>query len=189
MYLDKNTNKTFFSPKEIVVNGIRYPKQVFDNVETLNSLNVFKLTEEPIPDGRLYTYVEEIDEVNLVLKRTPIARSEAELLAVAKEDKLSQIEADFTLAELQSVSYLGFEFIGGIESVTSIDGYVRLNRIAGITIHNIWDVNGVEHNLSDAEADGLLLAIGSQASLNKFTKKNRKLALDSATTLAEVEAV
>lgn len=189
MYLDKNTNETFYSSKEIVVNGVRYPKQVFDNVETLSGLNIFKLTEEPIPNGRLYTYVEEVDAINLVLKRTPIARNEAELLAVAKEDKLAQVEADFTLSESQSVSYLGFNFIGGIDSVTAIDGYIRLDRMAGITTHNIWDVNGIEHSLSDAEADGLLLTIGSQASINKFTKKNRKLALDSATTILEVEAV
>lgn len=189
MYLDKNTNETFYSSKEIVVNGVRYPKQVFDNVETLNSLDVFELIEEPMPNGRLYTYVEEVDTVNLVLKRTPIPRSDDELLVVAKEDKLTQIEADFNLAESQSVNYLGFNYIGGIDSVTATDGYVRLNRIAGATTHNIWDVNGVEHSLSDTEANGLLLAIGGQASLNKFTKKNRKLALDGAISIAEVEAI
>lgn len=189
MYYNKTTKEIYQLPKEIIVSGIRYPRQVFDYVETLNGLNVFKLTEEPMPDGRLYTFIEEVDDVNLVLKRTPIARSEAELLVVAKEDKLAQIEADFNLAELQSVSYLGFNYIGGIESVTAIDGYVRLNRITGATTHTIWDVIGVEHSLSDTEANGLLLAIGSQASLNKFTKKNRKLALDSATTILEVEAV
>ncbi|MFA5669913.1 MAG: hypothetical protein WCX83_00200 [Candidatus Cloacimonas sp.] len=189
MYLDKNTNETFYSSKEIVVNGVRYPKQVFDNVETLNSLDVFELIEEPIPNGRLYTYVEEVDAINLVLKRTPIPRTEVELLQVAKEYKLAQIESDYILAESQSVSYLGFNFIGGAESVTAIEGYVRLNRMASAVTHNIWDVNGIEHSLTDAESDGLLLTIGSQASINKFTKKNRKVALAVATTIAEVEAI
>lgn len=189
MYLNKTTNETFYSPQEVVINGIRYPKQVFDNVETLNSLNVFELIEEPMPNGRLYTYVEEVDAINLVLKRTPIPKTEVELIQVAKEDKLAQIEADYTLAESQTVSYLGFNFIGGTESITAIDGYVRLNRIAGITTHNVWDVNRIEHSLSDVEADGLLLAIGSQTSINKFTKKNRKMALINATTIAEVDAI
>ena len=189
MYLDKNTNKTFFSPKEIVVNGIRYPKQVFDNAETLNSLNVFKLTEEPMPDGRLYTFVEEVDAVNLVLKRIPIARSEAELLVVAKEDKLSQIEADFNLAESQSVSYLGFEFVGGQDSVKSIDDYYRLMLLAGQTSFTIWDTNKEDHVLTEAEVKGLIIAIGSVSSANQFNLKNRKAALANATTLAEVEAV
>ena len=44
MYLNKTTNETFYAPKEITIGGITYPKQVFDNVETLNSLNVFELT-------------------------------------------------------------------------------------------------------------------------------------------------
>lgn len=189
MYYNKTTKETYQISKEIIVNGIKYPRQVFDNVDMLNSLNIFKLAEEPIPDRRLFTFIEEIDDVKLVLKRTPITRSEAELLVVSKEDKLSQIEADFILAESQSVSYLGFNFIGGIESVTAIDGYVRLNRISGVDTHTIWDVNGVNHSLSDTEANELLLAIGGQASLNKFTKKNRKLALDSATLIVEVNAI
>ena len=189
MYLNKTTNETFYAPKELTIGGITYPKQVFDDVVTLNGLNVFKLAEEPIPDGRLYTYIEEVDPINLVLKRTPIPRTEVELLQVAKEDKLAQIESDYILAELQSVSYLGFNFIGGTESVEAIDSYVRLDRMAGITTHNIWDVNGIEHSLTDVEADGLLLTIGSQASINKFTKKNRKVALSIATTIAEVDAI
>lgn len=189
MYLNKTKNETFYAQKELTIGGITYPKQVFDDVVILNELGIFELTVEPIPDGRLYTYIEEVDTINLVLKRTPIARSESELLAVAKEDKLAQIESNYILAESQSVSYLGFSFIGGTESVTAIDGYVRLNRIAGITTHNIWDVNGIEHSLTDAEADGLLLTIGSQASMNKFTKNNRKVALSIATTITEVEAV
>ena len=189
MYYNKTTKEVYQLPKEIVVNGIRYPKQVFDNVETLNSLNVFKLTEEPIPDGRLYTFVEEVDAVNLVLKRIPIARSETELLAVAKEDKLSQIEADFNLAESQSVSYLGFEFVGGQDSVKSIDDYYRLMLLAGQTSFTIWDTNKEDHVLTEAEVKGLIIAIGSAASANQFNLKNRKVALANATTLAEVEAV
>ena len=115
--------------------------------------------------------------------------SEVELLIRAKGDKLSQIESDYTAAELQTVSYLGFNFAGGAESVASIDGYVRLNRLAGVTVHNIWDTNGTEHSLTEAEVDGLILAIGGQTSINKFTKKNRKLALLAATSIIEVDVI
>lgn len=189
MHYNKITKEIYQLPKEITVNGIRYPKQVFDNTEMLNSLNVFKLTEEPIPDGRLYTFVEEVDSISLVLKRTPTPKSEAELLAVAKEDKLAQIEADFNLAESQSVSYLGFEFVGGQDSVKSIDAYYRLVLLAGQTSFTIWDTNKEDHVLTEAEVKGLIIAIGSVSSANQFNLKNRKAALANATTLAEVEAV
>lgn len=148
-----------------------------------------QLGEPVVMSGDNYVLLSDKSVVAAAAVELALATQQDNLLEQTKSEKLLQIKADFNLAELQTVPYLGFEFVGGIESVTSIDGYVRLNRIAGITIHSIWDVNGVEHNLSDAEADGLLSAIGSQASANKFTKKNRKVALANATTLAEVEAV
>lgn len=103
--------------------------------------------------------------------------TDTELLQQAKDKKLQTIYADYTTAENTPVPYNGIYFNGGDESATSIDKYVRLNRLAKNTTHSIWDVNNVEHSLTDTEADSLILAIGSQASVNKFTLKNRKVAL------------
>lgn len=116
-------------------------------------------------------------------------RAESEILEQAKAEKLTRIESDFNLAESQSVSYFGFEFIGGQESVKSIDDYYRLMLLAGETSFTIWDVNKEDHILTEAEVKGLIIAIGSVSSTNQFNLKNRKVALANATTLAEVEAV
>ena len=124
--------------------------------------------------------------VNKVFAAPP---TEEELLEQAKASKLQQIEDDYITSEEQAVEVSGVVYSGGMSSAEAIDSYVRLNRLAGNATHNIWDVNGVEHSLTDAEADAVILAIGQQASANKFTKKNRKVALAVATTIAEVEAV
>ena len=87
------------------------------------------------------------------------------------------------------MSWFSTMLSGGADSATAIDSYIRLNRLVGNTSHNIWDINGVEHILTDAEVDVLLVNIGSEASTNKFTKKNRKVALAVATTIAEVEVI
>ena len=110
-------------------------------------------------------------------------------LEQAKALKLQQIEADYIASEEQTVEVSGVSYSGGMSSVEAIDSYVRLNRLAGSTTHNIWDVNGTEHTLTDSEVDGVILAIGIQASVNKFTKKNHKVALAVATTIAEVEVI
>lgn len=115
--------------------------------------------------------------------------SSSQLLEQAKAKKLQEIEDDFTAAEAVSVPYNGFEFIGGAESVTSIDAYVRLMDLAGMSSYNIWDVNGVEHALTKVQVNELMLAIGIQASANKFVKKDRKKALAAASTVAQVEAI
>ena len=117
------------------------------------------------------------------------APTDAELLQQAKASKLQQIEDDYIASEEQTVEVSGVIYSGGTSSVEAIDSYVRLNRLAGNTTHNIWDVNGTEHTLTDIEADSVILAIGIQASINKFTKKNRKVALSIATTITEVEAI
>jgi len=116
-------------------------------------------------------------------------KTDAELLEQAKASKLQQIEDDYIASEEQTVEVSGVIYFGGMSSVEAIDSYVRLNRLAGATTHNIWDINGTEHTLTDIEADSVILAIGVQASTNKFTKKNRKVALAVATTIAEVEAI
>ena len=115
--------------------------------------------------------------------------NQAKILEQTKASKLKQIEDDYIASEEQTVEVSGVIYYGGTSSVEAIDSYVRLNRLAGNTTHNVWDVNGVEHSLTDSEVDGVILAIGVQASTNKFTKKNRKVALAVATTIAEVEVI
>ena len=133
-------------------------------------------------DGSYYTYYNQDGTADL-------AKEEAETLSKAKVSKLIEIQDDFALAEEQPVIVNTVSYYGGADSATAIDSYIRLNRLVGNTSHNIWDINGVEHILTDAEVDVLLVNIGSEASTNKFTKKNRKVALAVATTIAEVEVI
>ena len=118
-----------------------------------------------------------------------LAKLDADALTKASELKLKEIESDFIKAEELPVTYNGSNYAGGDESATSIDKYVRLNRLAGNTTHTIWDADKIDHVLTDAEVDGLILTVGASASANKFAMKNRKLAVFNATTVAEVEAI
>jgi len=116
-------------------------------------------------------------------------QDETKVLEKAKDEKLKVIQDDFKTAESIPVEHGGSQFVGGQESASSIDQYVRLMKIAGATEFKIWDVNGDEHIFDSAGADALLLAIGSASSVNQFAKKNRKVALAKATTVGEVDAV
>jgi len=115
--------------------------------------------------------------------------STADLFEQAKDVKLGDIQTDFETAESQPVVHNGETFIGGKESAESIDGYVRLMKLAGATEFNIWDINGDEHSFDSAGADALILAIGGASSVNQFEKKNRKKAVADATTIEQVNAV
>ena len=166
--------------------------------QAMNPHNLEDVLLEPLTDALLVelknVHTEwEWDSINskLIRRDAAIVKAEkdAKILEEAKAIKLKQINDDYELAEKQNVDYIGNTYYGGADSVRSIDGYVRLNRLAGLTSHTIWDINGQDTALNDAEADGLILAIGQQSSTNRFTKKNRKTALANATIVADVEAI
>lgn len=113
----------------------------------------------------------------------------AEEVTIAKAVKLQEIEDDFVEAESQSTDYAGFKFVGGYNSVMSIDAYVRLTKLGGGTIFSIWDINGDDHFFNEDEVNELIYEVGSAASFNKFAKKNRKVALSKAETVLEVNAI
>lgn len=117
-------------------------------------------------------------------------RTESELaFIVAKPLKLEQLTVDFDIAENEPVLFEGVLYHGGDDSITSIDKYVRLNRLSGETNHTIWGVNKLDNVLTDTQVDNLILTIGVKASSNKFVLKNRQLALESATTIEDINAI
>ena len=79
------------------------------------------------------------------------------------------------------------EYAGGASSARDIRDYIDLTTEDGLTEYMLWDINGTETALSLSQANTVKLAIAKEASLNKFNKKNRKVALALATTIAEVE--
>lgn len=130
----------------------------------------------------------EITEAEFMLLANP-SKSEAELLEEAKQAKREEIEKTFLDSESTPVLYNNVLFAGGESSVDSIDKYVRLMDLAGLTSYNIWDVNGDEHLFNKAEVTQLILAIGMQTAANKFVRKDRLVALAQAQTTFDVKAV
>lgn len=115
--------------------------------------------------------------------------SEAVTLAKAKVTKLKEIENDFLAAENTPVVHLGVTYIGGMESALSIDSYIRLRKLDGAVVFYIWDINGVEYAHTEESAMDVVKAIGTQASINKFTKKNRKVLVRDALTLLDLKDI
>jgi len=114
-------------------------------------------------------------------------KQEIELM-ILKKVKREQILKEFLAEEKTPVEFplsSGVFFKGGNTSITAIDKYVRLNRLAGNTTHTIWDVDKVDHLLTDTEINNLILTLGANTSTSNFKLKNRKLALVNATTISE----
>lgn len=148
-----------------------------------------QLSKEVVMSGDKYVYLDTKAEVIQSEIDIAIISQSDELLQATKDAKLKEINEDYDTAESEPVVFNEVKYSGGAESVTAIDGYVRLNRLAGLTTYNIWDVDGIEHPLNDTDVDSLLLAIGNQASINKFNKKNRKVAVDLAKTVEEIGTI
>ena len=129
-------------------------------------------------------------EVSEYLASLPTAEEIAiKLLQKAKDKKLIEIENDYMTDENTPVIYNEISFIGGGESVSSIDKYVRLNRLAGNTEHTIWDANKVDRVLSDNAVNELMLAIGGESSANQFRLKDRKKAVYEAIKIEDLEGI
>ena len=93
MYINKNDNTLINRPIEITVNGVTYPKQVFDNPTMLTELNIVKAKEDAYPDGTLYTFVEEVDYVNNHINRTPIPRTAEEIRDLTIPMSITKVQA------------------------------------------------------------------------------------------------
>ena len=111
------------------------------------------------------------------------------LIPYYKEQKLKEINNDFVEDEKIPILYENISFMGGDESATAIDKYIRLNRLAGNNTHTIWDVDKIDRVLSDNAANELILTIGATSSANQFVLKNRKKAVYEATKIEDLEGI
>lgn len=138
--------------------------------------------KEPLNDFPLWEADKWVDE--------PVAT-----LAKAKTLKLLQIKEDYKISEAAPIKVTHtihgeITYHGGGESADKIDKYVRLKQMGGaVDGHMIWDINGDETALTDAEAKEVILAIGNKSSTDDFTKKNRKVAVVVATTVTDVNII
>ena len=127
--------------------------------------------------------------------------SPAEKLEAIRQEKISEIDAAFDLAEQQPVVVGGHAYSGGFQSGLAIDAqrramveYSAVNPLAEITTVMFFDVAGAPVTLplsSDTEIDALdvCLAIHQSAAANAFKCAQLVAAVKEATTLSDVEAI
>jgi len=99
MYININNSEVINKATQVEVGGTTYPRAVFGDTEKLNSLGIYKLTEDAIPNRRYYTYNEVVNVKTRNIDRTPIPRDvdslKATMLSELKQmqkDKLSDID-------------------------------------------------------------------------------------------------
>lgn len=144
-------------------------------------------------DGSLYDFYLTTPDIDGIYQADTV-KIDSTSLALAKAAKLAQIDSDYILADetpvvVNHTAHGDIAYYGGSESAKAIRDYIDGNKLEAVTIHNIWDINGTETPLNDAEAEAVLIALNSKARIDKFAKKDRKVALAIATTLTEVEVI
>ena len=93
MYINKNNNTLIKAPCELTINGVTYPKQVFDNPIMLAELNIIECTEDAYPDSTLYTFAEEYDYEVCHVIRTPIPRTAEEIRELTVPISITKVQA------------------------------------------------------------------------------------------------
>jgi hypothetical protein len=118
MYIDINNSETYKKATQVEIGGITYPKSIFGDTEKLNSLGIYKLTEDAIPNRRYYTYNEVVNVETRNIDRTPIAKDidslkeqmVKDVIGIAKS-KLDEATSKYSPAEMASWENLEREAI------------------------------------------------------------------------------
>jgi hypothetical protein len=109
MWLNINDSSIIAKPKAVVVDGVQYPSVIFSKwseVE-LNTIGVFTIIEDTIPNRRYYTYNEVLDTITATITRTPIEKPLADVQAVMIRDledtannKFNEATVGYTAGEM-----------------------------------------------------------------------------------------
>jgi hypothetical protein len=177
MWLIKDTNEIIDGFKEFEVNNIRYPAQALVDTDLLTSINVVKLSEEPKPNEKFYTYEETIDYDNNILKRTPIDKPMEEVKMILHNALKKEFENVSTRPRV-TISELGFDVDGGRADL----GNFEIGKELGYT--KVKDVAGVFHDVTDTDYDYIISAI-KQKGLSFYQKK--WLEEDNIDTLTSID--
>jgi len=97
--------------QDIIVNGIMYPKRVFEDDNMLKSLNIVPFKEDNIPDDRYYNYDEVVDKLSMTVSKIPIPKDISEIktrmLLDLKNDFLNKSTRPIVLIESLGISVDG----------------------------------------------------------------------------------
>lgn len=146
MWLNKSDNSVIAKPKAITVGGIDYPSAVFSKYSEaeLNAINIFTITEDPIPNRRYYTYNEVLDTATVHISRTLVERPLADVQAVMLKDledvansKFDATTAGYTAGEMSSWAELEADAIAHQTTPLTSGMLYDEATIAGITVDEL----------------------------------------------------
>ncbi|MEW4983057.1 MAG: hypothetical protein AB1Y26_07480 [Cycloclasticus sp.] len=111
----------------------------------------------------------------------------------AKNIKHSEIRTAFNTGSVLPVTDANSDvWSGGFDSALKIDAAKRMAEMAGLTAVSIFDAANVEHALSLAEADVVILTLGADYQ-TKFAQKQALMtavdALGETATQADLDAI
>ena len=110
-------------------------------------------------------------------------------LAQAKEAKKSAIRAAFEAASNANIPVAGVVYQGGYEKAMRLDAAKRLAELAGQTSTVFYDITNVGRTLTIAQATVIVLAISAAYQTGFARKQARMVAIDAATTMADISAI
>lgn len=109
-----------------------------------------------------------------------------EALKIYKKD---EIRAAFDIDSNANITLNGIIWQGGYDKAMRLDAAKRLAELAGQTSTVFYDLTNVGHTLTIAEADAVILAISLAYQTSFARKQAHMIAIDAATTVAEVQAI
>lgn len=114
-------------------------------------------------------------------------------LSAAKNAKHNDIRTAFNAAAVLPITDANSNvWSGGFDSALKIDAAKRMAEMAGATTVSLFDDANVEHVLSIAEADVVILTLGAHYQ-TKFAQKQALMtavdALDETATQADLDAI
>lgn len=158
MYRDKY-GKNYRFKQEFELDGIKYPKQIFDKPDELYALG-FKKVEvyntdtlgNPIDETLNYkgNPVETVNGNIIEVRYEVIPKSREQLIPKEINDiKLACTANDPVTMTINTVEYT---FNGGDSSAGAINGAITLAQSLSETTVDIWDINNKLHTFTLAEA-------------------------------------
>lgn len=114
-----------------------------------------------------------------------------ELLAIIdalKNEKKVTIKAAYEKAANADVEHNSITWDGGFDTSMKLDAAKRLAETVGATDVIFYDANNVDHTLSIADAEAVIIAIANAFQTAMAQKQSLFTTIDAATTVAEVDS-
>jgi hypothetical protein len=174
MYINTNTGNTIRKATQVEAGGITYPKAVFADAEKLNSLGIYKLTEDAIPNRRYYTYSENINVETKNIDRVPIAKPMEDLKAQMLKDLSDTFKLIVSRPRVETS--LGFYVDGSKDDIKNFEVGKKH------ALPNIKDADGIIRNVTVEDYDSIITEIelfGLSLYQKKWAKEAEVMALNS----------